>query len=94
MWPEIGSNHTGDKPNGLRVCSLIHQATWGGGGGGGGALAPAKAVFEFQINQNGPYDPKGNKATTCTMVKYGETFYDRHMVKTKSTWFPLCTSDL
>ena len=26
MWPEWGSNHSGEKPNGLRVSSLIHQA--------------------------------------------------------------------
>ena len=24
MWPERGSNHSGEKPNGLRVSSLIH----------------------------------------------------------------------
>ena len=24
MWPELGSNHNGEKPNGLRVNSLIH----------------------------------------------------------------------
>ena len=24
MWPERGSNHSGEKPNGLRVNSLIH----------------------------------------------------------------------
>ena len=27
IWPELGSNHSGEKPNGLRVNSLIHQAT-------------------------------------------------------------------
>ena len=27
MWPERGSNHSGKKPNGLRVSPLIHQAT-------------------------------------------------------------------
>ena len=26
MWPERGLNHSGEKPNGLRVSSLIHQA--------------------------------------------------------------------
>ena len=24
IWPELGSNHSGEKPNGLRVNSLIH----------------------------------------------------------------------
>ena len=38
MWPERGLNHSGEKPNELRVNSPIHQATWVGGGGGGGAL--------------------------------------------------------
>ena len=27
MWPEPGSNHSCEKPNGLRVSSLIHKAT-------------------------------------------------------------------
>ena len=27
IWPELGSNHSGEKSNGLRVNSLIHQAT-------------------------------------------------------------------
>ena len=27
MWPERGSNHSGEKPNELRVNSPIHQAT-------------------------------------------------------------------
>ena len=27
MWQERGSNHSGEKPNGLRVSSFIHQAT-------------------------------------------------------------------
>ena len=27
MWPKLGSSHSGEKPNGLRVNSPIHQAT-------------------------------------------------------------------
>ena len=41
-------------------------------------LALASAVFDFQRNQIGLYDPKWNKNIICTMMKYGETFYGRH----------------
>ena len=33
-----GLEHSGEKPNGLRVNSPIHLATEGWGGGGGGGL--------------------------------------------------------
>ena len=30
-------------------------------------------------NENGLNDPNGNKNIICTMVKYGDTFYDTHI---------------
>ena len=56
MWPELGSNQSGEKPNGLRVNSPIHQATgWGAGAGGGrGGHRPRLDVAERGILSASP----------------------------------------
>ena len=40
-------------------------------------LAPAYVVFDFQSDQNGLNDPKGNKNIIYTVMKYSETFYSQ-----------------
>ena len=45
IWPERGSNHRGEKPNGLRVNSPIHQAT------GAYQNILATTVNKFAINK-------------------------------------------
>ena len=38
---------------------------------------PPKRQLEFQSNQNGSNDTKGNENIICTILKYGEMFYGR-----------------
>ena len=48
------------------------------------SLTTAKVVLDFQSNQNGLNNTKGNKNIICTVVKYGKTFYDRNMAPNTS----------
>ena len=58
MWPEQGSNHSGEKPNGLRVSSLIHQAT--GARWWFGVVYPSLYYFS-------PIKKTGDNERLCTM---------------------------
>ena len=50
MWPKRSSNHSGEKPNGLRVNSPIHQAT--------GARSP---FIDFSLLQKGTHSLLGEQ---------------------------------